>query len=185
MADAMKQDCGQNQFARGEGGLNVTAGTAINALQQAGSKIARWHTERFKSAFARMVMQILWVLHEYMEPGRTLRIVGENGAKSDRMVAPGRAQEDGGSDIPKPAYTVRVQIQRHNPDQIARDNEFLLQAAKICAEAGTPLPAKEVIRLMEGQRIKESVLAAMEGTLLPPPTGRSPSLNEGGLNEGV
>ncbi|MBR3796915.1 MAG: hypothetical protein IKK34_12940 [Clostridia bacterium] len=162
MADAMKQDCGQNQFARGEGGLNVTAGTAINALQQAGSKIARWHTERFKQAYAQMVMQILWVLHEYMEPGRTVRIVGRSGAAEDRMVALGRAQENGAHGIPKPAYTVRVQIQRHNPDQIARDNEFLLQAAKICAEAGTPLPAKEIIRLMEGQRIKESVLAAME-----------------------
>ena len=93
---------------------------------------------------------------------KAVRIVGRSGAAEDRMVALGRAQENGAHGIPKPAYTVRVQIQRHNPDQIARDNEFLLQAAKICAEAGTPLPAKEIIRLMEGQRIKESVLAAME-----------------------
>ena len=157
MADAMKQDCGQNQFARGEGGLNVTAGTAINALQQAGSKIARWHTERFKDAFREMVEMLLWVLSEYMEPGRKLRIVGAQ----DRLVeliALGNAHES----VPRPAYTVRVQIQRSNPDEIAKDNEFLLQAVKICAEAGTPLPAQEVIRLMQGQRIKESILRAME-----------------------
>ena len=40
----MKQDCGQNQFTRGEGGLNVTAGTAIHYLQEAGGKITRWHS---------------------------------------------------------------------------------------------------------------------------------------------
>lgn len=163
MADAMKQDCGQNQFARGEGGLNVTAGTAINALQQAGSKIARWHTERFKDSFREMVEMILWVLSEYMEPGRTLRIVGGDGVR-DRLIeliAPEMAAQKGGA-VPRPAYTVRVQVQRGNPDQIAQDNEFILQAVKICAEAGTPLPAEEVIRLLEGHRIKESVLQAVK-----------------------
>ena len=163
MADTMKQDCGQNQFTRGEGGMNVTAGTAINALQQAGSKIARWHTERFKDSFREMVEMILWVLSEYMEPGRTLRIVGGDGAR-DRLIeliTPETAGEKGGA-VPRPAYTVRVQVQRGNPDQIAQDNEFILQAVKICAEAGTPLPAEEVIRLLEGHRIKESVLQAVK-----------------------
>ena len=163
MADAMKQDCGQNQFARGEGGLNVTAGTAINALQQAGSKIARWHTERFKDSFREMVEMILWVLSEYMEPGRTLRIVVGDGVR-DRLIeliAPEMAAQKGGA-VPRPAYTVRVQVQRGNPDQIAQDNEFILQAVQICAQAGTPLPAEEVIRLLEGHRIKESVLQAVK-----------------------
>lgn len=160
MADAMKQDCGQNQFARGEGGLNVTAGTAINALQQAGSKIARWHTERFKDSFREMAEMILWVLSEYMEPGRKLRIVGGDGLRDRLIETPGRGTRGGA--MPRPAYTVRVQVQRGNPDQIAQDNEFVLQAVKICAEAGTPLPAAETIRLMEGQRMKESVLQAVK-----------------------
>ena len=108
MADAMKQDCGQNQFARGEGGLNVTAGTAINALQQAGSKIARWHTERFKDAFREMVEMILWVLSEYMEPGRKLRIVG--GSMRDRLIELA-ATENLEKNAMRPAYTVRVQVQ--------------------------------------------------------------------------
>lgn len=160
MCNLMKQDCGQNQFARGEGGLNVTAGTAINALQQAGSKIARWHTERFKDSFREMAEMILWVLSEYMEPGRRLRIVGGDGLRDRLIETPGRGTHGGA--IPRPAYTVRVQVQRGNPDQIAQDNEFVLQAVKICAEAGTPLPAAETIRLMEGQRMKESVLQAVK-----------------------
>ena len=163
MADMMKQDCGQNQFARGEGGLNVTAGTAINALQEAGSKIARWHTERFKDAFREMVEQIVWVLSEYLEPGRKLRIVGgwdSGGELRERiieLIAPGA--QDG--ELLRPAYGVRVQVQKNRPDQIAQDNEFLMQAVQICAQAGTPLPAEKVIALMQGQAGKHRVLGAL------------------------
>ena len=163
MADTMKQDCGQNQFTRGEGGLNVTAGTAIHYLQEAGGKITRWHSERFKDAFRRMIEQILWVLSEYMEPGRKLRIIGgwnSAGGMRERiieLVAPDRR----GGALPRPAYTVRVQVQRGNPNQIQSDNEFLMQAVKICADAGTPLPPETVIRLMEGYRSKEGVLRAI------------------------
>ena len=132
-------------------------GRIINALQQAGSKIARWHTERFKDAFREMVEMIMWVLSEYMEPGRKLRIVGTRDTLVE-LIAPG-AHADAAQ---RPAYSVRVQIQRSNPDEIAKDNEFLLQAVQICAQAGTPLPAHEVIRLMQGQRIRESVLQAIE-----------------------
>ena len=166
MADSMKQDCGQNQFARGEGGLNVTAGSAINALQEAGGKITRWHTERFKDAFREMVEQIIWVLSEYMEPGRRMRIVGgweEGDGLRERIVeliAPG---ENADAAV-RPAYTVRVQVMKSKPDQIAHDNEFLMQAVRICAEAGTPLPAEAVIRLMEGCRTKASVLRAIENS---------------------
>ena len=95
MCNVLKQDCGQNQFARGDGGLGVTAGTAINALQQAGSKIARWHTERFKEAFREMVEMLLWVLSEYMEPGRVLRIVGTDGYQvRDRLIELAAAGEE-------------------------------------------------------------------------------------------
>ena len=163
LADTMKQDCGQNQFTRGEGGLNVTAGTAIHYLQEAGGKITRWHGERFKDAFRKMVEQILWVLSEYMEPGRKLRIIGgwnSSGGMRERIIELVAPDKRGGT-LPRPAYTVRVQVQRGNPNQIQADTEFLMQAVKICADAGTPLPPDAVIRLMEGYRSKEGVLRAM------------------------
>ena len=163
LADTMKQDCGQNQFTRGEGGLNVTAGTAIHYLQEAGGKITRWHSERFKDAFRKMVEQILWVLSEYMEPGRKMRIIGgwnSSGGMRERIIELVAPDSRGGV-LPRPAYTVRVQVQRGNPNQIQTDNEFLMQAVKICADAGTPLPPETVIRLMEGYRNKDGVLRAM------------------------
>ena len=163
LADTMKQDCGQNQFTRGEGGLNVTAGTAIHYLQEAGGKITRWHSERFKDAFRKMVEQILWVLSEYMEPGRKLRIVGgwnSSGGMRERIIELIAPSKNGGA-LPRPAYTVRVQVQKNNPSQIQADNEFLMQAVKICADAGKPLPPESVIRLMEGYRTRDSVLRAV------------------------
>ena len=169
LADTMKQDCGQNQFTRGEGGLNVTAGTAIHYLQEAGGKITRWHGERFKDAFRKMIEQILWVLSEYMEPGRKLRIIGgwnSSGGMRERIIELIAPDKRGGA-LPRPAYTVRVQVQRGNPNQIQADNEFLMQVVKICADAGTPLPPETVIRLMEGYRSKESVLRAMRESAAP------------------
>lgn len=159
----MKQDCGQNQFSRGEGGLSVTAGTAIHALQNAGGKITRWHTERFKDAFREMVEQILWVLSEYLEPGRRLRIVGgwnSGGSMRERVIELVAPQAEGDR-LPRPAYTVRVRVQKNNPSQIQADNEFLMQVVKICAEYGQPLPPETVIRLLEGYRTKGSVLRAV------------------------
>ncbi|MCI7737107.1 MAG: hypothetical protein MSL26_08180 [Clostridiales bacterium] len=164
LADSMKQDCGQNQFTRGEAGLGVTAASAIEALQNAGSKITRWHTEIFKDAFREMVEQIIWVLSEYLEPGRTLRIVGgwdSTGRMRDRLVtliAPGAE----GAGLMRPAYAVRVQVQKNNPLQIQADNEFLQQVVEVCAKAGQPMPPETVVRLMEGYRTKNSVLAALE-----------------------
>lgn len=164
LADTMKQDSGQNQFSRGEGGMGVTAASAIQALQEAGGKITRMHTEKFKDAFREMIEQVLWVLSEYMDPERKLRIVGgwdSTGNMKDRLVqiiAP-RAE---GDRLPRPAYHVRVQVQRNNPLQIQAGNELLTQAAQVCAQYGSPLPPETFIGLLQGYPNKTSILKAVQ-----------------------
>lgn len=160
LIDVMKQDCGQNQFSRGEGGLGVTAASAIQSLIDAGGKITRMHSERFKSSFRELVEQIMWVMSEYIDPDRKFKIVGgwdSTGNMEERIVSlkPTKAQ---GDRLPKPAYTVRVQVQRSNPLQQQADNEFALQASQVCSQAGQPLPPESVIGLMEGYRTKSRVL---------------------------
>ena len=49
-------------------------------------------------------------------------------------------------------------MQKNNPLQIQADNEFLMQVAQICGQAGQALPPESVISLMEGYRTKSSVL---------------------------
>lgn len=164
LVNTMKQDSGQNQFSRGEGGLGVTAASAIQALQEAGGKTTRLHTERFKNAFRKMVEQILWVLSDYLDAERKIRIVGgwdSSGNMKDRIVELIAPSRNGGK-LPKPAYTVRVQVQKNNPLQIQADNEFLMQVSQICGQAGQALPPESVISLMEGYRTKASVLKMVQ-----------------------
>lgn len=163
MVDTMKQDCGQNQFSRGEGGMGVTAASAIQALQEAGGKITRMHTSQFKNAFRSMVEQIMWVMSEYLEPGRQFKIIGgwdSTGNMENRLVEIRPAKPEGDR-LPKPAYTVRVQVQKNNPLQQQADNEFVMQTAQVCAQAGQPLPPETVVGLLEGYRTKSSVLKAV------------------------
>lgn len=164
LTDAMKEDSGQNQFVRGEGGKGVTAASAIQALQEAGGKIARMHTEKYKAAFRQMVEQILWVLSEYMEPGRKMKIIGgwDSSGNMKEKIIELIAPKGEGDRLPKPAYTVRVQVQKSNPLQIQADNEFLTQVATICAQSGSPLPPETVVSLMEGVRTKGTVLKALQ-----------------------
>lgn len=164
LSDTMKQDSGQNQFSRGEGGMGVTAAGAIQALQEAGGKITRMHTEKFKDSFREMIEQVLWVLAEYMEPSRQLRIVGgwdSTGNMKDRLVQFIAAKGEGDK-LPKPAYHVRVQVQKNNPLQIQASNELLTQAAQVCAQYGNPLPPETFISLLQGYPNKSSILKAVQ-----------------------
>ena len=166
LVDVMKQDCGQNQFTRGEGGLGITAASAIQALQEAGGKLTRWHTESFKNSFRFMVDQILYVLSEYLDSKRVFKIVGDwdgSGTMQDRLVQLLIPKAEGDK-LPKPAYTVRVQVQKNNPLQIQSDNEFLLQIAQIAAQSGQSIPAEAIVNLMEGYRTKPSVLRMLRET---------------------
>lgn len=166
LSDTMKQDSGQNQFSRGEGGLGVTAASAIEMLQTAGGKITRWHTESFKDSFREMIEQLLWVLSEYMEPKRKLMIVGgwdSTGSMQQRLVELLSTRKEG-DELPKPAYTVRVQVQRSNPGWIQEENNFILQMAQICGQYGQPMPPEIVVSMLQGYPNKGAVMRAVQST---------------------
>lgn len=163
LVDCMKQDSGQNQFNRGEGGLGVTAAAGIVALQEAGGKITRWHTESFKDSFREMVEQIIWVLSEYMPPERKLRIVGgwDNTENMEGRLIELSAPKYEGDEMLRPAYFVRVQVQKNNPMQNQAHNEFVQNVAQVCAQYGNPLPPEVVVRLMRDVPNKSSILKAI------------------------
>jgi hypothetical protein len=163
LVDTMKQDSGQNQFNRGEGGLGVTAAAGIVALQEAGGKITRWHTEAFKDAFREMVEQIIWVLSEYMPADRKLRIVGgwDNTENMENRLIELSAPKFEGDEMLKPAYFVRVQVQKNNPMQNQAHNEFVQNVTQVCAQYGKPLPPEVVVRLMRDVPNKQAILKAI------------------------
>lgn len=164
MTDAMKQDSGQNQFARGEGGMGVTAASAISQLVAQGGKITRWHVEQFKDAFREMVEQILWVLSEYMDGKRTLRIIGgwESGMSMEGRQILVHAPNAEGDILLKPAYSVRVQVQKHNPVWSERFNELVMRSAEISAQTGRPIPPEILISTLQGFPDKGRIVKMLE-----------------------
>ena len=152
LVDAMKQDSGQNQFNRGEGGGGITAASAISQLVAQGGKITRWHVEQFKDAFREMIEQILWVLSEYIDADRVIKIVGgwESGMGMKDKLITLHAPDKDGDRLPKPAFSVRVQVQKHNPVWSERFNELLMRAAEVSSQGGKPIPADILIGAVQG-----------------------------------
>ncbi len=75
----LKQDSGQNQFTRGETAGGVTAAQAISALQEAGGKITRLHTEILNRGFAEIAEQIVWLVAQFYNETREQLITGNDG----------------------------------------------------------------------------------------------------------
>ena len=166
LVDNMKQDSGQNQFSRGEGGMGVTAASAISQLVAQGGKITRWHVEQYKNAFREMIEQLIWVVSEYMEPERKLLIVGgwESGMGMQGKTITVRAPQAEGDNLKKPGYSVRVQAQKHNPVWSERFNELLMKAAEIAAQGGAAIPAETLIGTLQGFPDKGRIVRVLEAS---------------------
>lgn len=164
LVDSMKQDSGQNQFNRGEGGGGVTAASAISQLVAQGGKITRWHVEQYKNAFREMVEQLMWVVSEYMEPERKLLVVGgwESGMGMQGKTIQVKAPAKEGDRLPKPGYSVRVQAQKHSPIWSERFNELLMKAAEIAAQSGSAIPAEILFSVLQGFPDKGRVVRILE-----------------------
>ena len=131
-----------------------------------GGKITRWHAEQFKDAFREMVEQILWVLSEYMDPKRTLLIVGGNdsGMRMEGRRISVHAPKYEGDALKKPAYSVRVQAQKHNPIWSERFNDLLLRAAEISSQTGRPIPADVLVDALQGFPEKGRIVRVLQET---------------------
>lgn len=166
MVDAMKQDSGQNQFNRGEGGGGITAASAISQLVAQGGKITRWHVEQFKDSFREMVEQILWVLADYIDEKRVIKIVGgwDSGMGMQHRSIELHSPPKDGDRLLKPAYSVRVQVQKHNPVWSERFNELLMRAAEVSSQGGKPIPADILIGALQGFPDKARIVRMLQQT---------------------
>lgn len=145
----LKQDSGQNQFTRGETAGGVTAATAIASLQEAGGKQTRMRTHALNQGFQRITEQILWLVSEYYGENRVQMITGKDGefrevdASASRLMGHRR-----GGAVPPPPYTVRIQVQRLNPQAIQSQNELIMNAYTMAAQAGQPFPLSVLFGLL-------------------------------------
>lgn len=159
----IKQDSGQNQFARGETVGGVTAASAISALQEAGGKITRLRTAGLNQGFREMVAQIMWLISQFYDRRRVFFITGRKGGGPREVNAsPERlfGQECSAGFLPAPPYTVQVQVQRRNPLRQQAQNELVLQAYQMSAEAGQYFPLSTLFELLQVEG-KERILPVL------------------------
>lgn len=151
MQTDLKQDSGQNQFARGETAGGVTAASAIASLQEAGGKQTRMRTETLKRGFKRITEQILWLISQHYDEGRIMMITGKDNVTREVDVSPSRimGKKRGEGILPPPPYTVRVNVQRMNPATVAAQNQLFIDIYKMSAEAGNYFPLSALIRMLQ------------------------------------
>ena len=163
LQDMMKQDSGQNQFSRGEGGLGVTAASAIAQLQEAGGKLTRMHTSAYMDSFRDLCEQIVSLVGEFFTEPMLLMIHAPEGGNQPKQVQFDPAQVFQSKEpYTKPAMYVRVEVQKSNPNQIQAKNNLLMQIAQI-AQATSPIPPVALVRAMSISG-KEDIVKLLEET---------------------
>ena len=161
LQDTMKQDSGQNQFSRGEGGLGVTAASAINMLQNAGGKISRLHVNDFINDFKGMCDRIISMIGQFFKDKRIFTIYGDQGGSDMREVEFDPDKVFGGMEpYRKPAFSVRVMPQRSSPDQIESFNQKVLRMVEISANTN-PIPPVAVAKMLQ-MTGKEQIVPVLE-----------------------
>lgn len=147
--DAIKQDSGQNQFARGEGGMGVTAASAIQSLQEAGAKSSRMESQRLSAMYREACNQVLWLLSQFFDPARVVMITGKDDSPFvARQLLIGRAQLVPPGQV-APAYRVNLQIRRRNPLRIESENQLTLQMYQYSQQSQTPMTLEMLLQLLQ------------------------------------
>ncbi len=149
MQTDIKQDSGQNQFTRGETAGGVTAASAIMSLQEAGGKQTRMRTLALNMGFKRITEQVLWLISQFYDNGRMGMITGKDGEPHEvDMSANHLMGERKRGAVPPPPYTVRIQVQRLNPAAIQAQNELIMNAYTMSAQAGNPFPLSVLFSML-------------------------------------
>lgn len=132
--DELKEVTGNRDISTGGTTSGVTAASAIAAMQEAGSKLARDDNKASYRAFRRVVTMIIGRIRQFYNLPRCFRIMGENGAAryvqySNQGIAPQMQGMEMGVDLGMrvPLFDVEVTAQKQSPYSKMSQNELALQ----------------------------------------------------------
>ncbi len=132
--DELKETTGNRDISTGGTTSGVTAASAIAAMQEAGSKLARDDNKSAYRAFRRMVIMIIERIRQFYDLPRCFRIMGENGAMryiqySNQGITPQMQGIEMGVDMGYrvPMFDVEVTAQKQSPYSKMSQNELALQ----------------------------------------------------------
>lgn len=107
-------------------------------------------TSTLCAGYKKVVEQILWLISQYYDENRQIMIAGNNFVPKPISVGAehlmGAKAKDGR--IPPPPYFVHIQVQRRNPLRVQAQNDLMLQAYSMSAQAGQNFPLTVLFELL-------------------------------------
>ena len=131
--DELKETSGNRDFSQGSTSAGVTSGSAIAALQEAGSKGSRDMLKGSYRAYSAICNIVIELIRQFYDEPRTFRIVGDNGTPDfmEFNNAGMRAQEytEFGIDYvtKEPVFDIKVKAQKASPYSRLAQNELAMQ----------------------------------------------------------
>ena len=132
--DELKETTGNRDISTGGTTSGVTAASAIAAMQEAGSKLARDGNKAAYRSFRKLCLMIIELIRQFYDLPRCFRIMGENGTAryeqySNAGITPQMQGVDFGVDMGMrvPLFDVEVTAQKQSPYSKMSQNELALQ----------------------------------------------------------
>lgn len=132
--DELKEVTGTRDISTGGTTSGVTAASAIAAMQEAGSKLARDNNKESYRAYKQMILMVIELIRQFYDIPRYFRILGDNGgqefvAYSNTAIKPQAQGEAFGVDMGYrlPVFDVSVSAEKASPYSKLSQNELALQ----------------------------------------------------------
>ena len=131
--DELKETSGNRDFSQGSTAAGVTSGSAIAALQEAGSKGSRDMIKGSYRAFSEICKLVIELIRQFYDTPRAFRIIGENGSPEyvEFNNAPLQQQTVSlmGEEFKtkEPVFDIIIKAQKANPYSRLSQNELALQ----------------------------------------------------------
>ena len=146
----LKETSGNRDFSQGGTFGGVTSGTAINALQEAGNKMARDMIAMTYNAFSQVCGLMIELIRQFYSVPRCVRILGPDGAflfpvYDNAGLLPASQEADGY--LCKPVFDVSVKAHKQNTFSRAAQNQDALNFYQL--GFFDPARAKESLACLE------------------------------------
>ena len=132
--DELKETTGNRDVSTGGTTSGVTAGSAIAAMQEAGSKLSRDSNKASYRVFRQICLMCIELIRQFYDLPRCFRIMGANGVArfvqySNPGIVPQAQGMDFGMDMGMriPLFDIEVTAQKQSPYSKMSQNELALQ----------------------------------------------------------
>lgn len=165
--DELKETSGNRDFSQGATSSGVTSGSAIAALQEAGSKGSRDMIKASYRAYSEICNLVVELIRQFYDEQRSFRITGEDGRPEfidfdNSGMQAVETQEFGIDFVSKePVFDINVKAQKSNPYSRVAQNDLALQFYQLGffnpQLTDQVLPAIDMMDFEGKEKVKETI----------------------------